>query len=195
MNRISDNHDESIPGEDGAGGLYRSVGAENAPPHLDEEILRLAAREASTDSWFTWFIPWIRPAAFIATVGLSFALLLEFNNSSTPANTVPAEINAISEAADVLDDFSAAAADSSSRIRNIGETAAERSPPGDPTVTIHTDTGDPDQQEFCDDKQTATPESWWRCIEALRADGRTVDADTEFLRLQSVHPDFPANLQ
>ncbi len=170
---------------------YRSISAERAPPHLDNRVLKLAADEARKDARFRWFIPWLRPAAFAATVGLSLAVLLEINNEPASTNGVIADETEVAPSARVLDDFASAAADSSSRIREIGATAAERELDGESDANLYVRPESRETPPFCDDEQSATPDAWQRCIERLRAEGRTREADSELARYRNAYPDSP----
>lgn len=189
MKKTTDNRIDAISDDESASDLYRSVPAERAPPHLNSTVLNLAAREARKDAWYSGFIPWLRPAAFVATVGLSLAVLLEINDSSNTTNGLPAA----TPAAVVLDEFASAAADSSSRIRRIGETAAERELDSESGANAYVEPKSLDAGVFCDDEQSATPESWRRCIERLRAEGQMREANSELARFREAYPDVPFN--
>ena len=98
---------------------YRSGPQERVPPHLDEAVMRTASIEAQKDTAFRWFIPWRRPVAFIATAGLSLAIVIEMSELSV------FEQSPLS-ASDTQQEFSKEVAESSARMRQIGETATHR---------------------------------------------------------------------
>ncbi len=54
---------------------YSALAQERAPDHLNKRVLRMAAREGRTR--YSRARAWMRPAAWAATIGLSFALVLE----------------------------------------------------------------------------------------------------------------------
>lgn len=181
---------ESVSTDENTRALYRAVSVESAPPHLNNAVLELATREARRHPWFAYFVPWLRPAALAATVGLSLAVLLEVDEVSNVPSSVPKDDTGSTTPSAVLDDFASAAADSSSRIREIGETAVERNLPGEPSADA--DTGsEADARRFCDPEQSSAAESWQRCIELLLADGRTSEADAELARFREAYPDVP----
>ena len=191
MKKPTNDMSDPVSDQKGASESYRSISADRAPAHLDERVLKLAADEARKDARFRWFIPWLRPAAFAATVALSLAVLLEINNEPEVANGILTEDTVVAPSTRVLDDFASAAADSSSRIREIGETAAERELDGESDAGAYAQPENPDTQPFCDDEQSATPEAWQRCIELLRGEGRTREADWELARYRNAYPDSP----
>jgi len=43
---------------------------------------------------------------------------------------------------------------------------------------------------YCTEQQSADPDNWWRCIEALRSTGRTADAQSELDLLRSRFAEF-----
>ncbi len=157
---------------------YRSIGEETAPRRLDETVLGQARAEVEKDEWLKWFLPWLRPAAFAATVGLSLAVLLEVMEQPPVVPPSP-----------VTSDFATAAEDASTRIRTIGEDAAARVQAGDPGTALYT-APDTDAERYCDEEQSATPESWRRCIEDLRDSGRHDQADAELRLFRQAHPEL-----
>lgn len=60
---------------------YESLADENTPPELDRVVMREATRAVQADNRSGAFRPWFRPVAFIATVGLSLAIILELNDT------------------------------------------------------------------------------------------------------------------
>ncbi|MGI9237953.1 MAG: hypothetical protein ACR2QZ_11185 [Woeseiaceae bacterium] len=55
---------------------YRELATERAPDHLNDRILRMAARGRTP---YAHARAWMRPAAWAATIGLSLAIVLELN--------------------------------------------------------------------------------------------------------------------
>ena len=160
-------------GETDLGELYRSLGPDTVPRHLDDRVLQLAAREVRSDQRFDWG-SWLRPAAATAVVCLSLAFWFEWLDGPGSGED---------DATSVVDDFSSAAADSSSRIREIGSTAAAQSADGDPRPAE-------EAARHCNPVERATPETWQRCIRALDDAGRSSDAADESLALRAAHPEL-----
>jgi hypothetical protein len=61
---------------------YRDLADERTPEHLDQTVLRAAAREARPR--YSRIIAWTRPMAWAATVMLSIALVLEVADTPAP---------------------------------------------------------------------------------------------------------------
>ena len=57
--------------------VYKAMASERAPDHLNQQVLRLAVREGRTR--YSRARAWIRPLAWAATIGLSFAFVLELS--------------------------------------------------------------------------------------------------------------------
>lgn len=169
---------------------YRSAATEKPSGQLDDTILELARREAGRDHWLGWALPWLRPAAFVATAGLSLAVVMQLGVLQDTTNGL-AESDSVTETpAAVVEDFASAAQDSTSRIRTIGENAAQRDLEGDRLPFTPVAPGD--AEIFCSTEETSTPESWQRCIRRLREDGKIAAAQSEALRLSETFPGFLA---
>ena len=87
MSKQSDN-----PGDSRVADVYRAVADERTPQHLNETVLRMAARGARTP--YARARAWLRPAAWAATIGLSLALVLELTRlpqESLPYDGAPAD--------------------------------------------------------------------------------------------------------
>lgn len=161
--------------------IYGSGTQEQVPAHLDEAVMSNARIEAQKDAAFLWFIPWRRPVAFIATAGLSLAIVLEMSELSV------FEQSPLS-ASDIQQEFAKEVAESSARMRRIGETATHRALGG---------TSDASQLPIvakggtlCGEDQIKTPESWLACVIQLRTDGFQEQAHTEMDRLLLAYPGF-----
>lgn len=61
--------------------LYRDLADESTPQHLDDKVLRMAAREGRTR--YSLVRGWMRPAAWAATIGLSLVIVMELTLFST----------------------------------------------------------------------------------------------------------------
>lgn len=60
---------------------YRAAATERTPPALDALVLKNAEAAAKDTAFRRFTAFWFRPLAFVATLGLSLALLLELNQS------------------------------------------------------------------------------------------------------------------
>lgn len=58
---------------------YRDLAGERAPASLNERVLREARAHAG--SGYSWWMGWLRPAAWVATVGLCLAIVVELTNT------------------------------------------------------------------------------------------------------------------
>lgn len=176
-------NDDSISAADNAElrAIYGSGTQERVPARLDEAVMRNASIEAKKDTAFLWFIPWRRPVAFIATAGLSLAIVIEMSELSV---FEPSPLSA----SDTQQEFAKEIAESSVRMRRIGEIATHRA---------LGETSDISQlsiaakgRTLCSEDQVKTPESWLACILQLRTDGFQEEAHAEMDRLLLAYPDF-----
>lgn len=66
---------------------YHSAATEQAPKHLNEKVLRMAAGEPTTRQQrfgYSGAASWLRPAAWAATISLSLAIVLEITRDPAP---------------------------------------------------------------------------------------------------------------
>ena len=61
---------------------YEKLADEKTPANLDQAVLREAARAMRADNRKGSFGAWFRPVAFMATVGLSLAIILDLSDTS-----------------------------------------------------------------------------------------------------------------
>ena len=61
---------------------YKSLADESTPAELDRAVMREAARAVQADNRRGSFGAWFRPVAFMATVGLSLAIILDLSDTS-----------------------------------------------------------------------------------------------------------------
>lgn len=189
-NRQADNPDLST--------AYRTVAIERTPPALDRAVLALAKQEARVSAGSDWLNRWYRPAAFVATVGLSFALILELSEMSKPGlpdSDVDSSINRVAPISE--SPFQGAADATAQQLRRLeidanssmSESPPSMNEPGMPANSSGSDTGSLlPATDSCSDEQRASTASWWACIEELEKQGLTQAAERE---LQSLLRDFP----
>lgn len=60
---------------------YASLAGEKTPAHLDQAVLREAARAVRADNRKGSFGAWFRPVAFMTSVGLSLAIILDLSDT------------------------------------------------------------------------------------------------------------------
>jgi hypothetical protein len=173
---------------------YRELANETAPKALDRIVLR-TARKALRNSPSGWSAAWYRPAGFVATLGLSLALFLQFNHSPVFTPTTdprgqtnsPAEASVFQDAADeaaISVRESSAIADESLQLSNAGTNYS-------PAITdSEVLTNGTARLQHCNDEQIALPDQWWQCIQELRKSGRRDDADVELAYLHEIFPDY-----
>ncbi len=81
MNQDTENNRPGDESDPLVSASYRATATERTPPELDAAVLK-KAEAAPNDTGLRRFTAfWFRPLAFVATLGLSLALLLELNRS------------------------------------------------------------------------------------------------------------------
>lgn len=145
---------------------YRQLANERTPPHLDDKVLRMAAREGRTR--YSLLRAWMRPAAWAATIGLSLAIMLELTLFSGLQQ-------------DIAEAPTASAGELAPRNVSIVREAEE---------LARVQSG-PDQPEAgCTARERETPDTWQECIERLRQLGFADLADAEYAAFGEAHPDY-----
>jgi len=182
---------------------YDSLADEKTPANLDKAVLREAARAVRADNRSGSFGAWFRPVAFMATIGLSLAIILDLSDTTifTPLADRSVEITAPAPAsgeAVISDVFTEEAASAEQRIREVGATSgyALQSPTGEPAPSdqvrqlpaLVTDVQVTKLK--CSKEEKVAPETWWSCIESLRLAGPDEFADMELENLRKAFPDF-----
>jgi hypothetical protein len=160
---------------------YRDLAQESSPAELDRRILDAAGRQGR--SRYGIARAWMRPVAWAATIGLSFAILLEvtvFTDAqlSSEPQAMPATPSA-ERARQTNDLMRAKEADA------IRQSAPQRAPAAALAEELEIASPPP-----CDDEARRAPESWYACIEALRDQARQEEADAELAALREAFPDF-----
>jgi len=176
---------------------YELLADEATPPELDRIVLKMASSGARTRRRQYSFTPWLRPAAFVATAGLSFALILDLIETGivAPPTIILPEVQQPSAAPPVV----APAADATTRKRTAAETASAlrqekslatvASKMAAPEVMGNAD-GEGSGQ--CNDQQKSAVTTWWQCVVSLRQAGMNDIAESELLSLQEEYPYFVA---
>jgi hypothetical protein len=87
---------------------YRRMATETAPPQLDRAVLEAAANARAPAGRGLW--QWRRPLAWVTMIGLSLAIVLEFNRTGTDLPAALEEAPAHTQPAAPADDVPAAIA-------------------------------------------------------------------------------------
>lgn len=176
---------------------YRDIAIECAPEKLDTIVMDTARREVKRENGTTWRDAWYRPVTFIATAGLSLALILQLSHYGIfePAGMTDDGLNGVVPVSESA--FQDAAERTAERIRQL-EVEAERSmeaprqaaPVAVPDATP-ADVGSLlPADDRCTDEQRANSRSWWQCIQDLEKRGLTGAAEQELQALLRAHPQF-----
>lgn len=195
--------------------VYKAMASEQAPDHLNQRVLRFAAREGRTR--YSRARAWIRPTAWAATIGLSFAFVLELtrlpsieadpaigaqrSEPTTPAVARPDRVPKPDRSS--KDEF---APQGMAVLREAEDMArAQAGPDQAPTAKGAEIDGGPADRSSTERVLTApasatepacplevreSAESWWLCIKALRDSGQEDLADSEYEAFQQIFPDF-----
>jgi len=196
------------PGDPRVSAAYREMADERTPEHLDHVILN-AARGAAKPRWRKAGA-WLRPAAWVATIGLCVAIVVEISLLSDPE---PAEFDSPppasmkpSVSADNVDDRlektraepravqqiqkpvrgSAAEAASPLRQQADSDEQAPASSLSDAPAAMRFE--EAITERYCDETATADPDSWLECILELERQGLHEAARLERERLTLAFP-------
>jgi hypothetical protein len=223
------------PGDPRVSAAYRETARERTPGHLDHTILN-AARAAAKPRWRT-AVTWLRPAAWVATIGVCLAIVVEISLLPDPAQTefdslpqeavpaapaapaarmkrpekprpqaaAPQKVQGVqalkattsSDLAVRSDDADAGAAadkresgleEAESRTRQLpasGDQAPGMFLRSAPTPDLAEEIA---AERYCDESQTANPNTWLECILDLERQGLHDAARLERERLAEAFP-------
>ena len=192
---------------------YQGLAKEGTPPELDRRILAMAAGKSR--SRYGMARAWVRPVAWAATIGLSLAIVLEISQlkyETTPQ--LDADNVEILEEALILDD-TPAREDDDNRTRRESAKRSDAPAPVQLSVPAEeqarsrsgsepaaaaavqalsfdaaTTPEKKEQVRHCDPDLRSSAETWYTCIEDLRAQGLSDAADSELILLLTEFPDF-----
>ena len=191
---------------------YRDIAKEASPANLDDKVMAMARQEARTR--YGLARAWIRPVAWAATIGLSFAFILEMTYFGDDAPTVDAGMPASAER-DAGKDAEPATqapalkrapativatpeikASATSALREAEERVDEAAPsfaedvPAERLSRERASVQQADTVEHCSAEDRKDAASWYRCVLALREQGLEDAARDELDALQDAFPDF-----
>ena len=176
---------------------YRALADERTPDHLDEAVMRMAAKANRTP--YAAARAWMRPAAWAAIIGLSLAIVLEltllpqepFTYDVAPDDSAPpTESQADDQGAGLVPVKAPLAEPWRARELPAKATAAP--------AMLEVESGaelDPGQQSvaaeyLCPVEVRDSADSWYDCIKSLRETTPTSRVAAELERLLAAYPDF-----
>jgi len=182
-----DDKQEAIDVDPQVSAHYEKLADEKTPAILDRAVLRVATRAVRADNRMGSFGAWFRPVAFMATIGLSLAIILDLSDKSIfgPPGDMSLEI------APPVPPVKAPAAPAT-------EAAGRNRPQLTPIEimrkkkSVSAQSLTMDAPAVCSGEQKSTVEEWLKCIEALRQSGLAEAADRELENLRESFPDFEA---
>lgn len=157
---------------------YRAGATEEVPGYLDAKVLLEARREAGRNPRVDRWPGWLIPAAFAGVIALSLSFNLHYNN----AGDVPA-IQGDGGTADLA----TAVESTGRRLRELDDAVSELAPANNPGISAVAE--DAAAGRFCRSEETASPGSWWSCIETLQRTGQADAAQSEIELLKASFPD------
>jgi hypothetical protein len=201
------------PGDPRVSAAYREMADERTPEHLDHIILN-AARRAAKPRW-NKAVAWLRPAAWVATIGLCLAIVVEISllpdpepdepdSLPPPTTTAPAApatdanrfekmrpepraMQQVQELQELQESDLDRAAGASKPLRQ--QPASEPAPASFPgTAAAPTRFEQAVTERYCDETATADPNSWLECILELERQGLHEAARLERERLALAFP-------
>ena len=161
------------PGDPRVSAAYREMADERTPEHLDHVILN-AARGAAKPRWRKAGA-WLRPAAWVATIGLCVAIVVEISLLPDPE---PAEFDSVPPASIKPPASADTMADSDAQAPASFLSNAPAAMRFEEAIT----------ERYCDETATADPDSWLECILELERQGLHEAARLERERLALAFP-------
>lgn len=173
---------------------YRDMAQETAPLDVDAAVLRQARRAVDSPSAIARLTGWLRPLAFVATAGLSLALIVQLSN--VPDYQLPDSLDP-AVAPLPADVFRDAADEAAEQVRQLGQDPAMSAPPESTAMPAPMSEAAPEASllrasEGCDVQARASSGTWWRCIRELEQKGLPELAERELQALLKAYPQFSA---
>lgn len=162
---------------------YRAIATESVPAWLDEKVLGNAAADQSNTPIAAVFVRWARPLVFVATAGLSLALILEL--SQVPGVDDSGGFDGLLPITG-QSDYKTGAGNAEALSRAVDESGKRLQEMSLSSDALQTNT----TNRSCSEQESIDPATWWLCIEALQDSGRTTDALSELALLGAKFPDF-----
>jgi hypothetical protein len=182
---------------------YRDLSDEHAPEHLDHVVLNEARSAAIPE--YTAANSWLRPAAWVTTIGLCLAIVLEVSDMA-PEQSVPGATTEVGQKPSDSEEPVPAAIEVESFDRDDRQLLREaddraRMQTGSDRESVGTQmqvapaTGlesDAAMERYCEESETGDPNDWLDCILALEQQGLLEAAKAERDLLFKSFPDAPS---
>ena len=173
---------------------FRSLANESVPDSLNHAVLRTARRAVRRHSDRAWQAAWLRPAATVALVALTLALVLELNDANLTTSPLPGG-GRTAPKENASEGFSEAADDAAKQVREAVASRVTQNSGSDTPLSM--DAGSrtdrttllPAVQE-CNETQRSSMTTWWACIESLESNGASNLAERELSALLRAFPGF-----
>jgi hypothetical protein len=192
------NHDPDLSTEtdNEVSAAYQAVADESAPPRLDQRVLRQAAAAASVKWFEKYSFSFLRPITFVATLGLSLAIVLQY--SDTWLADAPGSLGPVAEETDLPPAAaSAIAAAAEASAEHIDEQAqhgsavlTQESLNKKPPLIAGAEVQRTETERFCEAAQSESADKWWDCVVQLELDGRDDAATIERELFIRTFPDY-----
>lgn len=180
---------------------YKALAKERAPDRLNNQVLRQAADAGR--SRYSLTRAWTRPVAWAATIALSLAIVLDLTRLpqtrsdaigiSAPDVSmdefVPRDMTILRDAENMARTQAGA---NQTPVASSRADDAVRVDEGS-AVTSFTAVSQKEELESdyaCAEESRESAESWFECIEQLRADGLADRAAAEYEKFRRIFPDF-----
>ncbi len=188
-NQTNGAHDPEISAQ------YQALAKDTTPTDLDRIVLREAAKAVKSGGSAGRSAAWYRPVTFVATLGLSLALLLEL--SEIPLFDPPSESGIQTDEPADANIFQDAVDSAATSVREVGAAADESlqlsNPDASSTESITNPTLPANAVTVvsqCSDEERAMPEKWWQCIQELREAGQLAAAESELANFHKAFPQY-----
>lgn len=190
MNRFEDSHSEA---DAEVGAAYRDLAKEHVPRHVDAAVLEMARNSVGSRTGLSRLTAWLRPLTFVATAGLSLALIVQLSN--TPDIDLPEDAGT-GVAPLSTDIFQDAASQTAEQIRqleqNPGMSMSTDAPTTAPVAESSREFSLLPANQRCDDEARASSGTWWQCVRELEQRGLPEAAEMELQALLKAFPQFSA---
>lgn len=191
MSKNDDKHYETDPA---VSATYRAMAQETVPPGVDDAVLKQARRAIDSPSFIVRLSGWLRPLAFVATAGLSLALIVQLSNMPDYQRQDSLDPAVSPLPADAMQDAAEQTAEQIRRLRRDPGMSAPADSQGMPAAMSESvpEASLLPASEGCDDKARARSGTWWQCIRELEQQGLSDVAEKELQALLQAYPQFSA---
>jgi hypothetical protein len=172
----------------------RALADETTPNDLDRAVMREAKQALRADNRRGSFGAWFRPVAFMATIGLSLAIILDLTDRSIfapesgpsvglrPTGTLD-ELKR-QEKSSAGDAFTAESQKARERLQDLEVNYDASTPEPSMDAVLQTPPAE------CSDVEKSAAQTWWQCIESLREAGQLEAANWQLENLRNEFSEF-----